>query len=173
MSVSFLPKTFEPVRLAEAGTRLCGDFRVEDMSRYNNAGITAVGIVAVDCQCFTDIEAIKVIQGTLNVEIEMNCQRCMQTMPVSVVAQFAVSPVFSDQQAKQLPSHYEPLLLDEPTISLARLIEDEILLNVPMVPLHGHDSCETKLKVIPDKIVVTAKKSNPFQALEALLEKTN
>jgi uncharacterized protein len=80
-----------------------------------------------------------VITGEMTVDLEMVCQRCLQPMIKSVNATILVSPVSSDNQAKQLPDHYEPLLMSDGAVDLAEWIAEELHLALPFAPCHDND----------------------------------
>ena len=47
-------------------------------------------------------------------------------------------------EADLLPESYEPLLVNEPTVSLLEMIEDELLLSLPLVIRHEESECQLK-----------------------------
>ncbi len=40
-----------------------------------------------------------------------------------------------------MPDRYEPLILTDEQLSLSKLIEDEVLLSLPMAPMHEPEEC--------------------------------
>ena len=77
--------------------------------------------------------------------LQFTCQRCGQEMDFPVASQSVLVVVKTDQQADELAEAYDPLLLtdDEPVV-LSDLIEDELLLAIPMIPRHIDENCLTK-----------------------------
>jgi len=53
---------------------------------------------------------------------------------------FSVSPMVSDAQTKKLSHSFDPLLVDEGQVVIAYMVEDEILLALPMVPKHPENT---------------------------------
>lgn len=73
------------------------------------------------------------------------CQRCgeMMALPVAVASQLCV--IASDTLADGLPKRYEPLVSQEGMISPVEVIEEELLLAIPMVPRHDEAECPVNL----------------------------
>ena len=51
------------------------------------------------------------------------------------------SPVHSDEEAQRLPENYDPLLLTDETLPLATLVEEELLLSMPIITRHKLAEC--------------------------------
>jgi uncharacterized protein len=73
------------------------------------------------------------VRGTATLE----CQRCMQPMslPIDTVAQVAL--VASEADVARVPTELEPVLAPGGRISIGELVAEELLLTLPVVPLHG------------------------------------
>ena len=81
---------------------------------------------------------------TVKAEVEMECQRCLKPVNVTVESDRQIYLAASDAEAERL----ETALADEDievlvtgqTLDLAGVVEDEVLLSLPIVPMH--DTCE-------------------------------
>ena len=100
------------------------------------------GSVDVELIFGKDQEGICFIKGTLKTELKLECQRCLNVIHFPIESEMMLSPVSDDTKAKRLPSRYEPLIVVQDKISLIEMIEDELLLNIPIVPKHPMDQCE-------------------------------
>jgi len=102
--------------------------------------------------------------------LSLTCQRCLGVVNVPVVVDRWFRFVPSEQVAEQEDEDAEEdLLVLETHFKLHDLIEDEVLLAMPLVP--RHDECPGKVKlsaVDPDFEVAQAAKPKPFEALAAL-----
>ena len=73
-----------------------------------------------------------------------------------------------EERAKQLPKSMDPVILGEGQADLYTIIEDELLLNLPMVSYHKED-CIEQTSFGEDNTEESAESSsNPFQVLEQL-----
>lgn len=72
----------------------------------------------------------------------LECQRCMQplSVPVDTVVQIALVP--SEADVARVPGELEPMLAPGGRISIGELVAEELLLTLPIVPLHaGAEAC--------------------------------
>ena len=102
-------------------------------------------------------------------EVPQVCQRCLLSyaQPVEVDRWFR----FVASEAAALAEDEEceeDLLVLEPRFDLAALIEDELLLELPLVPMH--EQCPEPVRMSAGELAesVEQEKPNPFAALAAL-----
>lgn len=74
----------------------------------------------------------------------MQCQRCMDEVEIAIDSTFTLGVVDSEAFAEKLPEKYEPLLIEEDEkLFLQDLIEDELILALPIVAMHPDQECQT------------------------------
>jgi uncharacterized protein len=108
--------------------------------------------------------------GFLEIRIEaglpLTCQRTLErfVLPVSTVQRLGLVRDEADEAA--LPPEYEPVLLDnDGQLRPLELIEDELILALPLVPVKpGTEAVETEVPPTPEEV----RTANPFAALAAL-----
>ncbi len=66
----------------------------------------------------------------------LQCQRCLQPMEVPLEAHSRIALVSSEAEAGRVPGEREPVLAPGGRISIAELLTEELLLLLPIVPLH-------------------------------------
>ncbi|XMR31916.1 YceD family protein [Escherichia coli] len=84
-----------------------------------------------------DHQRLAVIKGHSDVDVTLECQRCGGHYPFThrFTQHIVLALLFSDERAEALPEEYEPVDVDEfGEINLLAMIEDEIILNLPVVP---------------------------------------
>lgn len=69
------------------------------------------------------------------------CQRCLDEVQVDLQAEFSLQIVYSEEQAQQIASNYEPWLVVDKMANLCEVLEDEILLALPVVNYHPVGAC--------------------------------
>ncbi len=113
--------------------------------------------------------------GRLWGEVVLQCERCLQPVKVSLDQVFHWGLVATDEAAAQLPKVMEPVLLDQGRLALAGVLEDEVLLALPLVALHESVDCgalvDRSLNTDPAQVPVRENKHRPFEGL-AQLKKT-
>src|ERR1700685_346253 len=68
--------------------------------------------------------------------VPLVCQRCLKLMPWKIDGRAKVALIAADSQADQVPEHLEPVLALGGRVRLADLVEEELLLELPIVALH-------------------------------------
>lgn len=107
---------------------------------------------------------------TADVSLPLTCQRCLAPADIDVTVDRSFRFVESEELAEaQDEDAQEDVLAISREFKLAELIEDEILMEMPLVP--RHDACpgDVKLAVAdPDFEAALTQKRNPFEALAKL-----
>ena len=85
------------------------------------------------------------VRGHVQAALPLLCQRCLQQMLLQVDAKFQLSPVSGPREAEMLPAEYDPLMLDEQSLHMLDLIEDELILAIPPAPRHPLTECPATL----------------------------
>jgi uncharacterized protein len=156
-----LPEQIDPIRLADEGARLRGVLPGKSMSRLRELTLVADQPVTVDLQFGRTAQTVRHMHGTIRTQVEMTCGRCLKPLTIELVAQ----PRFTVLQPGEAePEEGETLIVECP-LSLIELVEDELLLAMPMIPGHAEGECELAIPMTTDKVSVTEKKTNPFADL--------
>jgi uncharacterized protein len=159
MAETQLPQQINILRETDRGTDLNGALAIKGMTRLAPLLLNDDGEVIVNLQFGKDKEGWRFVKGKTDASVSMTCQRCLQPVSVELNGEFDLSPVLSDSQAKSLPSHYEPLLVERDGQSLLPIIEDELILQLPLVPMHDTEECHAKTAVVNEEQTVV---DNPF-----------
>lgn len=136
-----LPKTIDPIKFAKQKMLLRGKLPLADCSRLQDISDQENNQASVDLEFGQDEARIYFIRGNIDVTVNLICQRCNSPMSLKMDISFLLSPVASEERAKKLPNRYEPIFMKDELISISNMIEDEILLALPMIP--KHERCES------------------------------
>lgn len=167
-----LPDTIKPQSLIDTGGHLSGYTVLADMERLSAMLASNDGVVETRLDFGKDHQGIRFIKGRLKAELLLTCQRCLETVPYPVDLALSLALVGSEDQAAGLPEQYDPLVLDSQSLSLTTLIEDELILALPIVAMHPESECTNRVPTDEDDGHV-ADKPNPFAALAQLKGKLN
>ena len=102
------------------------------------------------------------ITGDYRVKLKLLCQRCLEAMEITLSNPFNIGLV-ADGNEVPLSDEFEQVAMEGREIALAPLIEDEVLLGLPMSPMHAREDCPAK--EIRDG---EREKSSPFAVLKNL-----
>jgi len=106
---------------------------------------------------------------------EVVCQRCMQPMRWPVKVKSRVALVSDYDAADRVPEEMEVFLVEGDSVSVRDLVDEEVMLALPIVPRHGEDSeCarqEVQLPGEPDEPDVEPDTQKQFAQLGELLKR--
>lgn len=108
------------------------------------------------------------LELTGDAQVPLECQRCLQPMKEQLRVQRRFRFVRSEDEAARLDEESEDDVLALPArLDLRSLLEDELILALPIVP--RHDVCPEPLPLPADEALEEeAPAPNPFAALAAL-----
>ena len=86
------------------------------------------------------------LDGRVQAELELSCQRCLDPVKQSVQSDFRFGLIASETEADLLPKEFEPLVVSDGEQSLLQLVEDELLLSLPIVAKHEAECSDILLK---------------------------
>ncbi|WP_394789477.1 YceD family protein [Rhodoferax sp.] len=102
--------------------------------------------------------------------LPLTCQRCLTPVQVDLAVDRSFRFVADEETAAaQDDEAEEDVLALDPEFDLALLVEDELLMEIPLVPRHEVCPVEVTLEVVdPAFEAALAEKPNPFAALAKL-----
>ena len=82
-------------------------------------------------------QGMAVAELSLRGAATLQCQRCLRPMELALDIQARLALVPSESEATRVPADLEPVLAAEGRTSIGELVTEELLLTLPIVPLHG------------------------------------
>jgi uncharacterized protein len=156
-----LPATIDPIQLAERGAHLIGTLPLKGMRRLMQTALAGSADVAVDL-AFERGEGDNVLlmHGRLRTRLRVQCQRCLEPMDLDLESEPWLVLLRPDaRHVFRQEEEPDTLVVDKP-LALITLVEDELLLSLPMVPMHALPVCPARHLVQP------VPKPSPFAALK-------
>jgi len=165
-----LPKRLDPVKSAQKRSSYEGVYVASDMVRLGDAVASILSDVSVKVEFAKDAQSLTYFHGTLAVQVMLVCQRCNQAYPYDVDTRFCFSPVQGSEQDDTLPDAYEPVEVDDHgEVDLFQILEDELILSLPIVALHADEDCSVQADDMSfGKIEPEPERENPFAVLKEL-----
>lgn len=163
MLESPLPNIIEPLKLAAKNVRLQGCVDLKSLPRLR-ADLQPDSLSRqASAELWFDMSAdgLATLTGSLRAELNLQCQRCLRSMNLPVDA--TVSWVFAhdEEAAVHVPASSELILLEGSSISLFDLLEDELLLSLPSVPMHSEGMC-----IVPEAAVKQPDQAQPKDSVK-------
>lgn len=167
-SIQRLPVEIDPFRLVEQGKILEGRIPLSDFPRIQEMLVEGEDeLVDVRLEFTKTNTKLPVVTGQISVELQMLCNRCLNASSVTLEHELEVVLVTTDSHAEELQQGFDTWLVEDKQIFLRDFIEDEILLELPIVV--AHDECQTSKELIeamPED--EQQQDENPFAALKDL-----
>jgi len=167
---SRLPEKCDLYQLSEKGADIAGTWPVAKMPRLLSMLGSESGQAHAEMH-FAKSGRNRYVKGHITAAVEIQCQRCMDIMTLQIDTEFSLGLVETEAQIDKLPEGFEPLIT-EGRHFLPDVIEDELILAVPIVPVHESecsDFMNTQKEEQKVNQVVEEEKSNPFAVLKDML----
>lgn len=133
----------DALALAHGGAVWEAEFTTRRFPRLAGVAVSDVPQIRVRLQ-FGLMAGKPVVHGMLRGTMELICQRCMAPMQQPIDETFDLLLVESEAQFDSVPESHEPWLVDSALTDLAELVEEQLLLSIPIIAKHADESgCET------------------------------
>ena len=170
-----IPPHVDPRKLADRAAILEGEWPLAQFSRVCELLVSDAGIAHARLQFGREERGLIVMRGDLEVEVQMVCQRCLEPANIPVHSEFVYAVLREGASQDSLPKSYDALEVGEEPLDLLSLVEDELLLALPIVPAHDPDACRhpAGFAAAPEPSVEEVPRSNPFDVLAQLKRDPN
>jgi uncharacterized protein len=166
MPESRVPEVLDAWRMVAARRVFEGTLPLSSMARLRDVLHDDEGVVAFTLEFDIDDLQVPYVELRIDAALPLECQRTLQRFlqPVQVVQRLGLIREESDEAG--LPEGYEPLLMpDDGMLRPADLVEDELILAVPVVPaMPGTEAMEKDWPVQAEE----KEQASPFAALARL-----
>lgn len=138
-----LPIKIDPVRCAAKRLDYVGMIERAQFVRLAESVFDVQDDIEASLSFGTDAQGLTVIKGNAHTLVKLECQRCNEPFDYRCDVEFIYTPLSAKVEEEELPEAYEPIELDENgEFDLQELLEDELILNLPLVPMHAEHECK-------------------------------
>lgn len=170
-----LPELIDPIYSAQHNKHFVASVNQARFPRLAQQLETTGEMIEVDIEFyFNKTYKLNGFKLKLRTVLSLECQRSLKPFKYQVSSEVEGVFVESMQLAEDLPSEIEVYELIEERISLIELVEDELLLNIPLSPIN--ESAEIAYENPSESETVAKeleKKENPFAVLQGLKNNPN
>lgn len=102
------------------------------------------------------------------------CQRCLEPVECPVEGRSRVALIALESEADRVPQEFETVHAPENRIRVRDLVEEELLLTLPLVPLHANAGCageESSIEPDAEPDAPAPETQRPFERLGELLKR--
>ncbi|MES9913105.1 MAG: YceD family protein [Candidatus Sedimenticola sp. 4PFRAG1] len=177
---SRLPEYVDPWRSADQRKHFSGRVEQADLPRLAGILKRIEGDVEFELMFDRDDKRRSRIKGFVRSSLVLECQRCLESMQLDVDSALNLGVIEVPDEAERLPEDMDPVQVEDGLIRLLDLVEDELILASPQVPMHTQQECRIELAdnvdeslVADEQESVTEHADNPFAVLAGLKTKTD
>jgi len=120
---------------------MLGQLQVGNVPRLNAAVLECPDSLAVELVFGYAESGKKTVAIKIDGQASMQCQRCLQPVSVPINTETVLTVVAHDEEAKSTLRDIEPLLLAADELDIYELVEEEVLLALPIVAMHSAEHC--------------------------------
>jgi uncharacterized protein len=104
--------------------------------------------------------------------LTLTCQRCLAELELLLETQTEMAFVADEADVGAVPESHDPVLMTAGTVSLAALVEEELLLAMPIVPVHRDEArCGPSAEAETVDAPASPPTQTPFAALREMMKK--
>lgn len=168
MAKEYLPSKLDPFRFADHGTRVNGSLSIKNMLRLCPSLASDEGTVDIDAHFGVDEQGIRFLRGHMQTQVVLQCQRCLESFKYEIKSDLVLGMVQTEEAADKLPESYDPLVIKENELLIQDVVEDELIVSLPLVSMHEENDCKVVLPLIAESNGISPEKESPFKVIELL-----
>lgn len=174
MKKTFNPQSLDVKAFAKAGLQLEGE---TPLSQFERLAQDCAGEINGQVQWSAQGALVPDASGKesvwLHIQVQamvpLTCQRCLSPVPTELeLARDFRFVADEDTAIQEDEDSQEDLLVLEPAFDLLALVEDELLMSLPLVPMHQACVGERVPTSKEEEAILSATKPNPFAVLASL-----
>ncbi len=130
-----LPDRVDVARQVQARRSFEGALPLASMRRLRGSLASTDGDVRYTVEFGKDSLGVSYLELKLEAGLPLVCQRTLETFLYKVSVDQRLGLIVEESEEAALPPDYEPLLVADGRLGIADVIEDELILALPVVPL--------------------------------------
>jgi uncharacterized protein len=163
-----LPEVVDVWRMVQAGRRFSGKLPFAAMPRLVADLASSEGSADFELDFGKDEFGVSFLHVRADAALPLTCQRTLDVFKLPVAIDTRLGLITNEEDEAGLPPGYEPLLTTDGSVRLADVVEDELILAVPVVPVKpGTEQVERSWDDSAEAAEPEAK-PNPFAALKTM-----
>lgn len=163
-----LPESVDAWRMVASRRRFEGELPLSRLPRLRDSLASDEGTVRYRLEFGRDEMNVAYLKLDAETELPLVCQRSLETFRLPVVVDERLGLIAREADEAALTAGYEPLLVESGELNLADVIEDELILSVPVVPVSPGSEDKAGYSTDPDGGDGDGDKPSPFAALAKL-----
>lgn len=146
---------------ARSGARLSGNWQVKDFPRLREARYASHGTLRYVLQGVSQEQGRPALRLRVDGILHLSCQRCLEPLEFGLRSEALLLLFGHEAEIAVLDAEGPECIVAEREMSVLDLVEDEVLLAIPIAP--RHEQCS------PQEADASAAQRRPFAGLRALM----
>jgi uncharacterized protein len=174
--LKLLPKILDAEKLARKNSIIEGYLLLSSLNEVSEYKSNKNATVTGSFKFYRNKNKRVFIDGVINTELQLVCQRCMQLVLYPISSKFTLACIDNQEKEVQLSEQHEFVLLNNGKLAVSDMLQEEILLAMPIVAYHdikdcagiANYSCKDKSGNSDQCSQKTSNSKNPFAILKHL-----
>jgi uncharacterized protein len=154
--------------MVTARRSFAGSLPIQGMARLRELLADASGEAVYTLDFGRDELGMAYLALHVQAPLSLICQRTLEPFIMPVTLDMRLGLISDESEEAGLPPGYEPLLVTDGRVDMAAVIEDELLLAVPLVPVSPDSELPAVAQDPRDDAQAEAPRENPFAVLREL-----
>lgn len=168
MSVT-LPESVDAWRMVSARRSFEGTLPIASLRRLGGMLADTDGVLQFELDFGRDELGISYVDVHVKTSLVLICQRTLEPFSLPMAVDARLGLIRRESEEAGLPPDYEPLLVpDDARLNLADVMEDELLLALPLVPINPDSSLPNAITSQDPDSSGERPAENPFAVLREL-----
>ena len=173
-----LPELLDHRKLANQQGIVEGSFPVKQLERFGEMLVDLAGDVNLRLAFSKGEHDRTEVHGHVATEVRLECQFCLRPVTIRLSSEIAVIVVKSEAELEKLEEEQDGIISADKLMPIAALVEDELMLAVPMIPRHGDGECPDSEYAVTEDLAAekqdeSATTYRPFAGLADAIGKQN
>ena len=173
MSEAQIPAYVDVRKVFDQQADFSGLVSLERLPRFTECLATDSGEVRANLRFSTNDTGRRVILGEVSATAEVACQRCLEPVSIELADEINLAVLDDEAQLETLEERWDPWIVSDPKIELASLVEEQLMLCLPLVSYHADPNCGDALGYERPELAIEADaegagRESPFAVLKAL-----
>ena len=128
--------------LADREAVLSGEIELRQLTRLREIVHSASGSIRTNLKFHRQVNSFVTVDLTFETALELICQRCLEPLVQDVSEQVSLKLLEPGSMSREVTKKDEAVVLTDGKLNPAALLEDELILSLPIVPRHTEiDEC--------------------------------
>ncbi|MFT6732832.1 MAG: hypothetical protein ACJAS9_001016 [Polaribacter sp.] len=154
----------QPRKLALKEGELHFSWDISDLTRLDGLLYSNQGKITVDVSGLQDNRHRSLIKARIEASFQLECQTTFEPIEYKIDTIITYCTVIKEEQIADIEDEFEALLVEDGVVDIKSVIEDELILSLPIVANRAIE--KTNVKTSYGELPKESTKKNPFEVLQ-------